>query len=128
MVDGMSCRHSKIRTPATIFLAADIPLFRKASSPKRRSIASASASSVAHPQSAPRTSCMYVLEELASTPRMAIPVPTVPHASVQACMTLSCASQAMPTVATPRALACGPQCSSHHCCELGFTARDWSMP
>ena len=107
MVAGMSCRRSNILMATTRFLAADTPLLRIASSPKRRSTACASGTSVAYPRSAPRTSCMYVLDKLASTPLMAIPVPTVPHSSVLACMTLSWASHAIPTVVTPWAGARG---------------------
>ena len=100
MVARMSCKRSNIPMPATRFLAADTPLLRSANSPKRRSMACASVTLVAHPQSAPRTCCMYVLDELASTPLMAILVPTVPHSSVLVCMTASWASHTMPTVVT----------------------------
>ena len=128
MVASMSCKGSNILMPATMSLAADIPLLRSASSPKRRSMAWASGRSVAHPRSAPRTSYMYVLDELASTPLMAIPVPTVPHSSVLACMTLSWASHAIPTVATPWAASRGSPLAPCHCWDLGFIALVWSMP
>ena len=77
---------------------------------------------------APRTSCMYVLDELASTPLMAMLVPTVPHSSVLACMTLSWASHALPMVMTPWDVALGSPLSSGHCSWSGFIAFVWSMP
>ena len=114
MVVGMIYSHSRIQTPATRFLPADIPLFNNVHSPKRRLIAFASASLVAHPQSTLRTSCIYVFEELASTARSAISMPTVPDSSVQACMTLSCAFLAMPAVAALWNMACKPVRPSCH--------------
>ena len=128
MVAGMSCRRSNILTPATEFLVADVPRLRNASSPNRRSIALASGRSVAHTRIAPRTSCMYVLDEVASTPLMAMPVPTVPHSSVLACMTLSWASHAIPTVVTPLVVALESPLSSCHCWWSGFIAFVCSMP
>ena len=114
MVAGMSSGRSNILTPATRSVAADIPRLRNASSPNRHSI---SGRSVAQPHMAPRASCMCVLDELASTPLMAMPVPTVPHSSVLACMTL-----------TPWDVALGSPLSSFHCWWSGFIAFVWSMP
>ena len=128
MVAGMSSTRYKIQTPATIFLAADIPRLRSACSPNRRSIALASGTSVAHPHMAPRTFYIYVLDELASTPLMAMPLPTVPHSSVLACMTLSCASHAIPTVVTPGPVALRSPWSPCHCWRSGFITFVWSMP
>ena len=121
-VAGMSSRRSKSLIPATRFLAPDIPCLRSASYPNRLSIALASGMSVAHPRMAPRTSCMYVLHELASTPLVAMPVPTVPHSSVLACMTLSCASHAIPTVVTPGGVALEAPWSPCHCWWSAFMA------
>ena len=128
MVAGMSSRRSKIRTPATRFLAAEIPRLRSASSLNRLSIALASGMSVVHPRKAPRTSYMYVSDELASTPLIAMPLPTVPHSSVLACMTLSCAFHAIPTVVTPGPVALRSPWSPCHCWRSGFIAFVWSMP
>ena len=78
MVVGMSSRRSNILTPATKFLAADMLRLRNASSRNHRSIAFASGKSVAHPRIAPRNSCMYFLDGLASTPLMAMPCALCP--------------------------------------------------
>ena len=84
-----------------------------------------------HPRNAIRTCCMYVADQLASTPRIAIAVPTVPHSSVLACMTTSWACQVSATVAPMS----GPSAtfdpaptplSSCHCCWPGSSARDCS--
>ena len=74
---------------------------------------------------------MYVADELASTPRIAVAVPTVPHSSVLACMTTSWACQVSATVApmSGPSATFGPAptpLSSCHCCCPGSSARDCS--
>ena len=58
---------------------------------------------------------------------MAMPVPTAPHSSIVACMTLSRASHAIGTVVTHGPAALRSPWSPCHCWTSGFIAFVWSM-
>ena len=128
MLARMSSKRSNILTPTTRFLSADIPRLRNASSPNRGFDCLGKRQVYGALSYGSRTSCMYVLDELASTPPMAMLVPTVAHSSVLACMTLSRASHAILMVVTPWDAAMGCPLLSCPCSWSRFIAFVWSIP